>query len=123
MIEKLEISAQHTELTPELKKYVAKKIGRLDRYVPRRSRESVHAEVKLKEAKNKDKKQFTAMVVLHIPNGTLEASETTINMFAAIDIVETKLKQQLRKYKEQQANPKMHRRIFNKLRRSDPMVH
>lgn len=123
MIEKLEISAQHTELTPELKKYVSKKIGRLDKYIPRRSRESVHAEVKLKEAKSKDKKQFTCTVVMYVPSGTLEASETTINMFAAIDIVETKLKQQLRKFKEQRANPKMHRRIFNKLRRSDPMVH
>lgn len=123
MIEKLEISAQHTELTPELKKYITKKIGRLDKYVPRRARESVHAEVRLKESKSKDKKQFTAAVVLHVPDGILEASETTINMFAAVDIVETKLKQQLRKFKEQRANPKMHRRIFQRLRRKDPTVY
>jgi putative sigma-54 modulation protein len=123
MIEKLEMSAQHTDLTPELKKYVIKKIGRLDRYVSRHTRESVHAEVKLKEGKNKDKKQFTCTVIMQVPNGALEASETTINMFAAIDIVETKLKQQLRKYKEQQANPKLHRRLFSKLRRSDPTIH
>lgn len=123
MIGKLEISAQHTELTPEIKKYVDKKIGRLDHYVPRRARESIHAEVKLKETKVKEKKQFTCTVVMYVPGSTLEASETTINMFAAIDIVEAKLKQQLRKFKEQRANPKMHRRIYNKLRRSDPTVY
>ena len=123
MIEKLEISAQHTELTPELKKYIYKKIGRLDRYMPKRTRESMHAEVKLKESKIKDRKQFTCAVVLRVPNSVLDASETTINMFAAIDIVETKLKQQLKKHKQQHTDPKAYRRIFQKLRRSDPTVH
>src|SRR3546814_4866269 len=102
MIKKLEIAGQQTTITPELQKYVEKKIGRLDHYVARHARESVHAEVKLKETGAKDKKQFKATVVLLLPQEVLEASEKTINMFAAIAIVETKLKSQLRKYKETQ---------------------
>lgn len=117
MIKKLEIGGQHTKLTPELKKYVTRKIGRLDRYVSRHTRESVHAEVHLKESKAKDKKQFTCSVVLHLPQETLDASETTINMFAAVDIVETKLKNQLKKYKDMHTNAKFHRRVVARLQR------
>jgi putative sigma-54 modulation protein len=116
MIKKLEVSAQHTELTPELKKYVDRKIGRLDRYVPRKARESVHAEVKLKASKTKDKKQFTCSVVLHLPHETLDASEATINMFAAVDIVETKLKHQLKKYKDTHTGGTFRRRAFKRFR-------
>lgn len=117
MIEKLDISAQHTKLTPELKKYVTKKIGKLDRYVSRHARESIHAEVKLKESKAKNKQQFTCGVVLHLPHEVLDASETTVNMFAAIDIVETKLKSQLKKYKDTHTdNGKLHRRLFKRIR-------
>lgn len=122
MIQKLEVSAQHTELTPELKKYVTKKIGQLDRYIPRHARESVHAEVKLIESSTKNNKQFTCKVTMYIPSGVLEASDTTINMFAAIDIVETKLKQQLRKFKEQRSDAKMYRKVLNRFRRSHSTV-
>lgn len=120
MITKLEISTQKTGLTPDLKKYITKKIGRLDRYVPRKARESVHVEVHLKETNRKDQKQFTCGVVLHLPHETLDASESTINMFAAVDIVETKLKQQLKKYKETHGGGSFQRRVFSRFRnRSD----
>lgn len=120
MIKKLEISAQHTELTPELKKYVTKKIGKLDKYIARKSRESAHVEVHLKEIKSKDKQQFSCNVVLHLPHGTLDATESTINMFAAIDIVETKLKNQLKKHKETHSGGSYQRKMFARFRkRSD----
>ena len=117
MIKKLEIVAQHIELTPDLKKYATNKIGRLDRYVPRKARESVHVEIKLKETKSKDKKQFTCGVVLHLPHETLDATESTINIFAAIDIVETKLQMQLKKYKETNGGGAYHRRMFARFRK------
>ena len=56
-------------------------------------------------------------VVLRVPHGVLDASETTINMFAAIDIVETKLKLQLKKYKDSHTDAKLHRRLYAKMRR------
>lgn len=101
MINKLEIAGIHTDADTDIQKYVKKKIGKLDSYMPRHARKSAHAEVKLKEAKSKDKKQCTVEVVLHVPGETVTAKETTVNMYAAIDIVEEKLKTQLKKYKDQ----------------------
>ncbi len=117
MIEKLEISGIHTTLTPDLQKYVAKKIGKLDKYMPKHARDSAHVEVMLKEVKAKNKKECVCEVVMYLPHDTLTTKEATVNMFAAIDIVETKLKNQLKKYKEKHTSLKIHRRVIAKLRR------
>ena len=112
MIQHLEVSGVHMQVGDDLRKYVTKKIGRLDRYVPKAGRESVHVQVKLKESKAKDKNQRTCEVVMRVPGETITVSETTINMFAAIDIAETKLRNSLAKYKGQQANPRLHQRVL-----------
>jgi putative sigma-54 modulation protein len=117
MIAKLEVATQRAEMTPELERYISRKIGRLDRFVARTARQSIHAEVKLKEEKADGKKQFSCGVVLHLPHDTLDASETTINMFAAVDIVETKLRHQLRKYKDTHTNPKFYRKMFKRFQK------
>lgn len=116
MIEKLEISGVHTDVSPELQKYVTKKIGKLDRYLPKNARQSAHAEVILKEAKAKNKKECICEVVLYLPHDKLMTKEATLNMFAAVDIVEAKLKNQLKRYKEKNSS-KLHRRIIARLRR------
>lgn len=110
MIEKIDITAQHIELTDDLKKYVNKKVGRLDRYMSRHAKRSVHAEVKLKEQSAKKNSKCTAEVILHMPNETITASDSTLNIFAAIDIVEAKLKNQLKKYKDKTTTHKSDRK-------------
>jgi ribosomal subunit interface protein len=120
MIEKLEITAVHTDLTPELKKYVTRKIGKLDTYLPKHARESAHAEVFLKEAKLKTRKQYTCEVVVSLPHDRLTVQESTMNMFAAVDIVEAKLRNQFKKYKETHSSLKIHRRVISRLRRTEP---
>lgn len=115
MIKKIEITGIHTELTPDLKKYVHKKVGKLDTYLPRSARESAHAEVFLREGKAKDKNRCECEVVLRLTQETITIKEATINMFAAVDIVEAKLRNQLKKYKDTHANPRLHRRIINRL--------
>lgn len=117
MIERLEINSAHTNLNSDIKKYVRKKIGKLDKYLPRRARASAHAEVKLKEHKIKAKKECTCEVILHLPQDTLIVKETTMNMFAAVDIVEAKLKNQLKKYKEKHSRVRIHHRVLAQLRR------
>jgi len=117
VIEKLEISGVHTVVTPELRKYITKKLGKLDKYMPKHARESAHAEISLKESKSKEKKQCICEVVMYLPHGTLMAKEATMNMFAAIDIVEAKLKNQLKKYKETHSSLKIHRRVIARLQR------
>lgn len=101
MINKIEITGIHTDLDTDVEKYVYKKIGKLDSYLPKHARKSAHAEVWLKEAKAKQKKASTCEVTLFVPDLQIVAKETTVNMYAAIDIVEEKLKTQIRKYKEQ----------------------
>lgn len=97
---KLEIAGVHMQLDEDLKKYVYKKIDKLDKYVPRRARGSVHAEVKLKESHAKNKRQFTCEIILNLPNEQIMVTESTLNMFAAVDIAEATLKNRLKKYKE-----------------------
>lgn len=119
MIKKLEIGGVHMSVGNDLRKYVNKKIGGLEKYIPRSARESVHVEVKLKEGKAKDKNARTAEVIIHLPQEVITISETTVNIYAAVDIVEEKLKHQLHKYKEMHDAPRLHRRLLAKLRR-DP---
>ena len=114
---KLEINGIHTKTDKKLHDYVIKKIDKLERYIPRYARESAHIEVFLKETKIKTKRQYTCEVVIHLPKETLATKETTMNMFAAVDIVEAKLKNLLRKYKDTHQSSKLHRRLFAKLRR------
>lgn len=101
MIKKLEISGIHVDASKDIQKYVKKKIARLDFYMPKHARKSAHAEVRLKESRARDKKQCSAEVTIFLPGETITAKETTFNLYSAVDIVEEKLKTQLRRYKQQ----------------------
>ncbi len=117
MIKKLEISGVHLKADPKLQEYATRKIGKLDRFLPRAARESAHAEVLLKEKSIKTRKEYTCEVVLQLPHDTITVSESTMNIFAAIDIVEAKLKNLLKKYKETHSSLHLHRRVLAKLHR------
>lgn len=102
MIENIAITGIKAEVTKDLEKYINKKIGKLDKHLKRAQRSEVRADVKLNEvvSKKNGSKKCTCEVILHIPGARLTATESTINMFAAVDIVEAKLKNQLKKHKE-----------------------
>ncbi len=100
MVAKLDIHGVHFELDDNIKKYLTKKINRLERYVASENRASLHAEFYLKESKAKQGKLCECEAVLHLPKETIRIKETTINMYAAVDIVEEKLRQALKKYKD-----------------------
>lgn len=106
MIKNIEITASGLELNEDIKKYVDKKIGRLDRFLSKHARKTVHAQVKLKQEHSKKKDRLMAEVVLHVPGETMTAKESTLNIYAAIDIVEAKLKNQLKKYKDKNESNK-----------------
>jgi putative sigma-54 modulation protein len=118
MIKRIEITGVHYEVTEKLKEYVTKKIGKLDRYLPKHARESAHTEVILKEQMIKTKKECICEVIMHVPGENIAVTESTINMFAAVDIVEAKLKNLLKKYKETHSSLRIHRRVLARLRRS-----
>lgn len=118
MITKMEITANGMELNDDLRKYINRKVGRLDKYISRHARKTANADIKLKQEKSKSNEKFTAEVILSLPNETLTAKESTLNVYAAIDIVEAKLRNQLRKYKEKTSNHKADRKgAFARIKR------
>lgn len=100
MIQRFDIQFVHASHDDNLTKYITRKLGRLDRFLPRHVRESAHAEVMVKERKSRDGRGCTCEVTMHLPKEIINVSETSLNMYTAIDIVELKLRQQIRKYKE-----------------------
>ncbi|SRR5680860_22230 len=118
MITSIEISGIGYDLDETTKKYVNKKIGRLDRYLPKSARASARAEVKLREVNRSHGNKFEAEVVISIPDKVLTARDSTVNMLAAIDIVEAKLVSQFRKYKQTSILHLGSRKLMSKFKRS-----
>lgn len=116
MFKRLELRGIHTTVDDNLRKYVTKKIGRLDKYLSSKGRESAHVEVRLKETNDKGK-NCTCDVTLHLPHETINVQESTLNMYAAIDIVETKLKQKIRQYKDSHGGGKLRRHLWARFNR------
>jgi putative sigma-54 modulation protein len=86
--------------------------------MPRKARLSAHAEVRLKATKKDGKTQHLCEVVMHLPHDTLNTKEATVNIYAAVDIVEAKLQSQLKKYKSKHNPVRLHKRFVARLRRS-----
>ncbi len=115
MIKNIQIAGVHTKLTADEEMYIDKKIGSLDRFIPRQSRSAAKVEVKLKESKRKTAKdKFTCEVIFHLPHGSVTVTEKASSQLASIDQAENKLKIQLKKYKEKHSNPRIHRRLVHK---------
>jgi ribosomal subunit interface protein len=117
MFQKFEIRGVHASVDKKLQAYVNRKIGNLDRYVSRHARPSAHAEVCLKEARTKGTNHSLCEITLHLPKETIIIKEHALNMYAAVDIAEAKLKQQLQKYKELHGSGKLQRHLFGRFRR------
>jgi ribosomal subunit interface protein len=99
MLQRLEITGIHLDVDENLHK------------------DSAHAEVRLKETTKGTKKTCFCEVTLHIPGDTITVSESTINMYAAVDIVESKLKNQIIKFRETHVGGKHKRHLFARFRR------
>ncbi len=117
MIKRLEITGVHLEVGADLKKYVMRKIGKLDSYMPRQARESAHADIKLKTSKAKNKLSHACEVILHLPGETFRLKESAKTIFGAVDTVETKLKIHLKKYKDLHTDPRLNQSIVARLKR------
>ncbi len=118
MLQRLEINGIHLDVDENLKKYVTRKIGHMDKYLPKHLRETAHAEVRLQESIKGTKKTCKCEVTFRFAGDVIDVSESTINMFAAVDIVESKLKNQIIKFRDRHVlggNQKRH--FFARFRR------
>ena len=104
------------ETDPKLTDYINEKIGKLDHLLSRHARKSAHAQVKLKRGPGRGKKQFTCEVIIHLPKEIVTTQQMAQTPNAAVDLVEAKLKNQLKKYKDKHIL-RSHQRIWQRLRR------
>ena len=100
MISSIAITGIKYDVDEKTKKYVEKKIGELDRLLPRHARKSVKAEVKITFIDQKDGNKYEVEAIIRVPEKTITAKDSTMNVMAATDIVEQKIATQLRKYKQ-----------------------
>lgn len=100
MINTLQISGVHSQLTTKERNYVLKKIGGLDKYIPKMARPSTFVEVRLKDKKAKDKRSHECEVIMKLPKSTITSHRNSTSFIAAIDEVEENLKKQLKRYKD-----------------------
>lgn len=114
MIEKIEITGNGYEVTEAFKKYVDKRISKLDRYLPRGSKKDVVVKTIVSEiGKNKSEK-YEISIAMDIPGGkVLAARDECSNVFAGVDLVEAKLMGQIRRYKLEMQPHRQKRNLKN----------
>ena len=101
-----------------IKQYVRKKVGVLDRLVPRHARKSMHAAVKIAEVNRPKGNKYEVEVIVTVPDKLVTAKDSTMNVMAAVDIVEAKLAAQLRKYKQEIIPHVGRRKLLDQFKRS-----
>jgi len=117
MITSMDITGIKYDIDDNTHNYLWRKIGRLDKYLPRHARQSATAEVRLRQVNRDHGNKYQAEVTFNVPGTTLTAKDSTTNMMAAIDIVEAKLLAQLHRYKQERVTHIGNRRILSRFRR------
>jgi ribosomal subunit interface protein len=118
MIEKIEINSKGYKVEEPLRKYVGKRLGKLDRYLPRQAKKNVILKVGVSEiGKGKtDKYEITA--AMETTGGkVMAARDECSNVFAGVDLVEAKLTGQIRRYKLEVQPHRQKRSLKNLFRR------
>ena len=122
MIANLDITGVRYTPDESIKRYVRKKIGALDRYLSRHARKSVTVEIKLRQVDRANGNKYECDVIMYLPEQTLTAHDSTLNMFAAIDIVEEKMRTQLKKYHDAHTDHKSKHNLLGRLKRRSPQL-
>lgn len=118
MIEKIEINGNDYKVEEPLKKYVEKRIGKLDRYLPKGSKKEVVCNVVVAEiGKGKGDKYEISVAMELIGGKVISARDECSNVFAGVDLVEAKLMGQIRRYKLEMQPHRQKRGLKNLFRK------
>lgn len=117
MINSIDITGVRYTPDENTKRYVRKKIGALDRYLSRHARKTASAEIKLKQVDRANGNKYECDVIMYVPDSTLTAKDSTLNMLAAVDIVEEKLRAQLKKYHDTRVDHKGKHNFLGRMKR------
>ncbi len=120
---KCEVKGRNFEVDEKMKAYIEEKIGGLEKYLPRQVRQSATCAVILEDdPSGREDNRYVCEAVLSVQGTKLVSREGTVNVYAAVDIVEAKLRSQLATYKEKYtAKPRRERMLSQWLgRRAAP---
>jgi len=100
MIDNIEISGVKYKVEDALRKYATKRLGHLDKFLPKKNRKDVVMHVVIKQVNRAHGNKYEISVAMDVPGGKLlTAKDEAGNVFAGIDILEAKLRGQVRKFK------------------------
>lgn len=116
MLQKFDITGVHFKVDRALHTYIEQKLRTLDRYVPRRERSVAHMEVRVYEQKAENRMWPVCETVLRLPGETFALTEKGTTIYAAVDIVKAKLKQELSRYRGEYPDGSQRRHLFSRLR-------
>jgi len=116
---KIRISVSGFELSAELEKYANLKIAHLIRRVPRKLRSAAVCEVLFTQTHRKDTKFSTCSISFAVGNAELRAEETTLHMYAALDIAAVQVERQMADYVATQYKHRLRARLKRYFRRGN----
>lgn len=100
MIDKIEITGSNYKISESFHKYASKRIGKLDKYLPRGHKKDVIAKLVITEVDRAHGNKYEISAAMEIPGGkVINARDECSNVFAGTDIIEAKLKGQIRRFK------------------------
>jgi ribosomal subunit interface protein len=110
---KCDLTGRNFEIDDKLRDYVEDKLGGLEKYLPRHVRETAACNVIVIDDPNgREDNRFVCEAIMLVDGDQLVSREGTVNIYAAVDIVEAKMKAQLAKYKEKHMlEPRRHRML------------
>ena len=116
---KLHISNHNYDMNPKVVAYVEKKIFGLDKYLPRQNKDTEGTVRLIEDPSGREDNHFVCEATILVPGPDLQAKEATTNIYAAIDIVEAKLKVQAIKYKDKHMPRSRGRKMVERLLKRD----
>ena len=100
----VEISGTNYELTDREQNYIDKKCRKLTNHMSSHSKKSAFVSVKMTKLDAKHGDHYQCSAVLNLPDKVLKAEEAAPTYAEAIDEVERKLQDQIRRYKTARRN-------------------
>lgn len=117
---KIQLTGRKYEIDDELAKYTKKRLGSLDKYIPRKHKaQQMHVEI-FRDPSGKEDNRYRVKASLHLPEHEIIAETATMNPHAAVDIVREKLKLQISRYKERHATRRFRiKELFNRAKKEE----
>ncbi len=113
----IQLTSRQYEIDDELRSYISKKLGRLDRYLPRKHKAKGMSVEIFRDPSGKADNKYKVRAHLEVPGPDIIADTATLNPYAGVDIVEEKLKLQIKKYKDKHGVKRIRvKDLFNRRR-------